>query len=119
MDENAAPRVPFLERKSATHKQILGGTALAMVLYMMPGLKGLFYTREEGVAVVDRVSRTEVALSSMENRITDKMNRNTDKIIDRIKETEERTMKNADRIERRIDGVEVVQRMSPQKRTTN
>jgi hypothetical protein len=87
-------------------RQLGGSAALIAGVAAMAPIKEWFYTRAEGEAQLQRVNRIELVLSELKLDLKKEMDRNTDKVIDRIKESEERTVKNADRIERRIDFLE-------------
>lgn len=96
---------------SLTHRQLgVGGISLVAALAALGPLKDYVYTRNEAVLQNQRVERVEIMLNNLELKITDRMNRNTDKIMDRIKEAEDRTVKTAERLEHRVDSLEVAMR---------
>ncbi len=87
-------------------RQLGGSAALIAGLAALAPIKELFYTRAEGEAQMQRLVRSELVISELKLDLKKEMDRNTDKVLDRIKESEERTIKNADRIERRVDMLE-------------
>ncbi len=87
-------------------RQLGGGAALVAALGVLAPVEKFFYTRAEGEAQLQRLIRSELVISELKLDLKKEMDRNTDKIMDRIKESEERTIKNADRIERRVDILE-------------
>lgn len=96
---------------SFTHRQLgVGGISLMAALTALGPLKDYVYTRNEALLQNQRVERVEVMLSALEMKITDRMNRNTDKIMDRIKEAEDRAVKTADHVEHRVESLEVAMR---------
>lgn len=110
----------FLERKTATHKQIIGGVGIAAALYFLPQLKALFVTREEGIAQSAQILEVKKSIDDLKDDLTHKIERGTDKIVERIKETEERSTKNVDRVERRVDALEALHLIDPKsKKITN
>jgi hypothetical protein len=93
---------------SFTHRQLGwtgGGVIAALALFTQ--LKGSFFTREEGSFSMQQVMQIRTDVADLRNDMTIKNQRLADKIMDRIREAEERTVKNADRIERRIDLIEL------------
>lgn len=94
-----------------TNKQLgIGGLILVAVMTALGPIKDYVTARDEAILQNQRVERVEAMLNALEMKITEKMNRNTDKIMDRIREAEERTTKTADRLEHRIDSLEVAAR---------
>lgn len=101
-----------------THRQLGLGTGLAGLLIAITPIKEWFFTREEGVAQAKEITALRYAVDSFRSEVTGKMERNTDKILERIREAEERTVKNEDRIERRVDTLEASVRV-PRKGINN
>lgn len=101
MDE---PKVDNQKRKPSA-AQWAGGGLIGAILLLQP-VKDLFYTRDEATLQSQRVERMELAVMALEARLTEKMNRNTDKIIERLGEAEARTVKTSERLEARIDKIE-------------
>lgn len=91
---------------SFTHKQLgVGGSIVAAIMVLSP-VKTWFFTREEGLASAEKIAHVEASIQEMKQDLTRRLERSTDKIMDRIKEAEDRTVRNADRIEHRIDFLE-------------
>lgn len=110
-DENDLSKSKQRHTVSFTHGQLgVGGAIVAAIMTLNP-IKEWFFTREEGIAQRQNIELLRGEVISMRDEITRRLERNTDKIIDRMKETEERTARNGERLERRIDAVEVATRM--------
>ncbi len=103
---------------SFTHKQLGVGTGLAAILIAIAPIKEWFFTREEGNAQTREIAALRSTVTILSAEVSAKLDRNTDKIMDRIKEAEERTVKNEDRIERRVDTLEAAMRI-PRKSSNN
>lgn len=96
---------------SFTHRQLgVGGVGLVAAMTALGPLKDYVYTRNEAVLQNQRVERVEIMINGLEVKLSERMNRNTDKILERIKDAEERTVKNEDRLEHRVDSLEVAMR---------
>ena len=102
---------------SFTHKQLGIGTGLAGLLIAITPIKEWFFTREEGIAQSKQIAQLQ---NQMDKGFTDqklyfvqaneenvrRLERQSDKIMEHIKESEARAMKGEDRLDRRIDTLE-------------
>jgi len=87
---------------SLTHRQIGVTGLIGLAVALAPYLKETFITREEGAQVSVQIEymRKDIA------EIKENQERNTDRILMGIKDSERRTEKNADRLELRVDSLE-------------
>jgi predicted type IV restriction endonuclease len=108
---------PAANKMRTSTKALYGGGVLAAILTFTP-IKNLFWTREEGNAIKDQIASVAKNEQSHYEEIIHRQERLADKIIDRIRESEERTVKNADRLERRVDIIEA-SRLNSSFRTKN
>ncbi len=102
---------------SFTHKQLGVGTGLAGLLIAITPIKEWFFTREEGVAQSRQIAALQI---QMDKGFTDqkiyfvqaneenvrRLERQTDKLMEHIKEAEARASKAEDRLDRRMDVIE-------------
>lgn len=95
---------------SLTHRQLGWGGGIVASLALVSQLKGNFFTREEGISQAQQLTDVRFEIASLKADMTTKIERATDKIVDRIKESEDRSTKNADRVERRVDALELASR---------
>ena len=105
MSEELAQAVAH-ERKTATHKQIIGGAALAAVFYWMPQLNSLFFTRQEGQALIERVTATQEIIKDLKVDLNSKIDIVKTEIIDEIRASEGRTVANTKEIQDRVNRLE-------------
>lgn len=71
------------------------GSVLVAAIMVLNPVKEWFFTRDEGLAQAARIERLEQSIIQAKTEI-----------IERIKESEVRSMKNQERIEKRIDRLE-------------
>lgn len=103
---------------SFTHKQLgISGGILAAIA-MVSQLKGVFTPVEKSEAQEQRISELRLDISSTRNELTETIRRGNDKIIDRIRESEERSSKNSESHDRRIESLEASLRI-PRARKEN
>lgn len=98
--------VTAAERKTATHKQIIGGAALAAVFYWMPQLNSLFFTRQEGQALIERVTETQESIKDLKGDLNTKIDSIKNDIIDEIRAAEGRTVASSKEIQDRVNRLE-------------
>ncbi len=102
---------------SFTHRQLGVGTGLAGLLIAITPIKEWFFTREEGVAQSRQIAALQVQMdkSFTEQKIyfvqaneenVRRLERQTDKLMEHIKESEARASKAEDRLDRRMDTIE-------------
>lgn len=110
MEDNREEKI----RKTVTftHKQLGVTTGIAAALIAIAPIKEWFFTREEGVAQARELAALKHSVDTLRSEVSGKLERNTDKILERIREAEERTVKNEDRIERRVDSLEATFRFN-------
>lgn len=102
-----------------THRQLgLGGGVLAAIMTLSP-MKEWFFTRDEGKAQIERLDKTEVAIKELKADLNAKIDKSTEMIIDSVKEARDQSYKDADRLERRVDSIEVALRMPKFKKESN
>lgn len=89
-----------------TKKQIVVGGAIIAALAILQPLKDWFVTREEGQAQDQRIAVLQHVIEETRIELTRTMERNTDKIIDRLNESEGRAQKNLEKLERRVETLE-------------
>jgi hypothetical protein len=85
-----------------SHRQIGATGLIGLAVALAPYLKETFVTREEGAQVA-------IQLEYMRKDITEikiSQDKNTERIVSEIRESDRRTEKNADRIETRVDNLE-------------
>lgn len=109
-----------VERKSVTHKQVLGGAGIAMAVYFMPQLQTLFWTRQEGVAINERVTTTQSNLDSLKSELKTDLAQAKFDIISEVRAAEGRTSESQKRIESRVNRLEdIALRLSPKRKSDN
>lgn len=94
------------EKKTATHKQILGGAALAAAFWWMPQVQSLFFTRQEGVALIERVTATQESIKDLKADLNIKIDTVKSEIIAEIHSSEERTASNSKEVQERVSRLE-------------
>ncbi len=96
---------------SFTHRQLGVGTGIAGILIAISPIKEWFFTREEGVAQSKQIAQLQ---AQVDRGFTDqklyfvqaneenvrRLERQTDKIMEHIKESEARSSKSEDRLDR-------------------
>jgi gas vesicle protein len=136
MEDSSEPGSKVRKTVSFTHKQLgIGGCVITAALIISP-LKGFFFTREEGnshAAQLEEIKKSQTdGFKSFESTLqianeeqTRRLERVGDKIVERIKEVEARTVRsderlerNDERLERRIENLEFVGRI-PKPKLTN
>lgn len=120
-DERQPPADDSHQRKtvSFTHKQLGWGGGIIAALGLVAQLKGTFITREEGMSQTQQLSDIRLQIVTLKTDVTARIDRMADKIVDRIKETEERSVRNVDRLEKRVDNLEIVSHSSVGKKINN
>lgn len=105
---------------SFTHRQVGAGGAIIAALISIQPLKELI--RDESKTTVKRLENVEITQIEIKKLITEndkeavrRQERSNDKIIDRIKEAEARTVSSQERIERRVDTLEASIMTEPKK----
>lgn len=111
MDESEKDSASKIRKTvSLTHGQLGAGGAIIAALMVLQPLKDWVYTRDEAnlqlAAQTQRIERIEVSLASYNEDMVRRLERNTDKIIERLKETEERLARSQGVIERRVESLE-------------
>ncbi len=96
---------------SFTHRQVGGVGLVGLVVALMPYLKETFVTRDEQRLAAIEIQYMRKDLQDLKESIES----STIKVLDQIKESEKRTVKNEDRLERRIENVEVALRLKSNK----
>lgn len=91
-----------------------GGCLVAAILVLQP-VKEWFVTREESNAQAAQIQTLKVAISEAKDELTRRLERSSDKIIDRINEVEARVGKNVDKIEHRVETLEANRAISKTK----
>ncbi len=92
---------------SLTHRQIGATGLIGLAVALAPYLKETFVTRDEQKVVAVQMEQMSKELAEL--RVS--VDANTIRILDQIKESERRTGKNEDRLERRVDGLEAALRL--------
>ena len=87
---------------SLTHRQIGATGLIGLAVALAPYLKETFITREEGAQVSVQIEYMRKDIAELKYN----QERNTDRILVEIKESEKRTVKNEDRLENRLDRME-------------
>lgn len=101
---------------TASRGQMLtAGGIIAAILTIQP-LKEAFITREEGKAQADKINELQASIDKTKDELTRSIERNSDKVIERLTEAEERVSKTVDTLERRIESLESANRMVPSHR---
>lgn len=116
MDEGPVdnkPKPPAGINVTSKHLGVGGGLIAAIALVTQ--MKGMFVPVEKGDSLLMQIQAVQVSVATMREEFSRKLERNTDKIIDRINQTEERTSRNSDTQTRRIDSLEAYLRIRPQK----
>lgn len=91
---------------SISKSQLGFGSAIVMAIMILNPVKEWFFTREEGRAQAEQIAQLRVDLAETKDELTRRLERNADKIIEQIKDSEERSAKNQERIERRVEMLE-------------
>lgn len=91
---------------SLTHRQIGATGLIGLAVALAPYLKETFITREEGAQVSVQIEYMRKDIAEVKYN----QERNTDRILAEIKDSEKRTVKNEDRLEIRIDRMEASMR---------
>lgn len=123
-DEEVKPSKPV------TRAQMGTGIGVMAALAMVGQMKSFFVPVEKAASQDKQIetldkrfsdldSSTDKRFAEFRDDFTHKLERSTDKIIDRIKESEDRTSRAADTTSRRIDTLEAVILRSPGKSHTN
>ncbi len=99
-------------RKTVTlsHKQLGIGTGLAGLLIAVTPITDMFFTRAEGIAQSKDIAMLKASTEAFRLEVISKIEINTDRILLRIRESEERNVKNEDRLERRIDAIDAARK---------
>ncbi len=96
---------------SLTHKQLGATGLLGLAVALAPYLKETFVTRSEGVLVATQIEYMRKDIVSLQATVES----SAVEIKNQIKESERRTGKTEERLERRIDNLEVALRMKSNK----
>lgn len=103
-----------------THRQIGWGTgSLVTSLALISQLKSNFVTIEKANAQDQQMALLRLDIATVKNDLTDSIHRGNDKVIDRIKESEDRMSHTTDAQARRIEGLEASLRIGISKKSTN
>lgn len=102
-----------------TKKQVGVGSAILAAILILNPVKEWLFTREEGLAQTEKIHHLELQLVSTREELTRRLERNADRIIERIKETEDRVSQNQDRIEVRVQSLEASMRFSNKQSNKN
>ena len=102
-----------------TKGQLGFGSVVVMAIMILNPVKEWFFTREEGRSQAAQIAELQHDLATNKEELTRRLERNTDKILEAIKESEGRTVKNEDRLDRRIEKIEVVLQMGPRRGSNN
>lgn len=86
---------------------------------MIAQLKSVFLTREEGAAHSQQLIEVRLEIASLKVDMREQIEHATEKIVARIKESEDRSVKTAERIEGRVDTLELAQRANKTGRQNN
>lgn len=114
------------ERKDTgrTHKIVGYGGGVLGALALISQLKGSFITREEGTALSEKIvdlkttqtsqfSELRIFISNGQEEQVRKLERSNDKLVERMKETESRSVKAEDIINLRINNLESLLKFKP------
>ena len=111
-DERERPQTKEI---TLTHKQLGIGTGIAGLLIALTPIKEWFFTREEGVSLHQQIVKISNDMSTAKEEMLHGQERLADKIIERFKEAEDRENKMVDRLERRLDNLELLERTGKMK----
>ena len=89
-----------------TKGQLGFGSVIVMAIMILNPVKEWFFTREEGKAQAAQIEQLRTDLLAVQLELTRQFERSTDKVIESIKESESRSVKNTDRLERRVETLE-------------
>ncbi len=92
---------------SLTHRQIGVTGLITLAVGLTPYLKEAFVTRQEGAVMAIQVEYIRKDVAEIKNMVDS----NTTRILQEIKDSDKRTVKNEERIERRVDIIESVLRV--------
>lgn len=87
----------------------VGGVLVAAIMVLNP-IKEWFFTREEAVAQGQRIERLEVSVLDLKDELTRRLERNSDKIIEQIRDSRAQTQRELDMQQKRIDALEAFRR---------
>lgn len=104
---------------SFTHRQLGWGVGGLASIAMIAQLKSVFLTREEGAAHSQQLIEVRLEIASLKVDMREQIEHATEKIVARIKESEDRSVKTAERIEGRVDTLELAQRANKTGRQNN
>ena len=90
---------------SLTHRQIGATGLIGLAVALAPYLKETFVTKQEGQIVSMQIEYIRKDIAEIKTSLAT----NTTKIIDEMKDSEKRTGKTDERLERRIDALEEVE----------
>ncbi len=105
--DNSVDEEKIRKTVSLTHRQIGATGLIGLAVALAPYLKESFVTRDEQKIVAVQMEYLRKDISKMGEQIDS----NTQRILEEIKESDKRTVKNEDRLEHRIDVLESVSRI--------
>ncbi len=108
MAEEVKPSAEAIRKTvSLTHRQ-LGVTGLiGLAVAITPYLKEAFVTKQEGAVMAVQVEYIRKDVTEIKTML----DANTQRILEEVKESDKRTVKNEDRLEHRIDILESLSRI--------
>lgn len=98
-DEEVALRRP-------SKGQILTGVGIVSAILILQPVTEMFYTRNEAKAQAEQIQAIHTALIETKDELTRRLERNSDKIIERINESEARATRSMDKLEGRVERLE-------------
>ncbi len=94
---------------SLTHRQVGITGLIGLAVALAPYLKESFVTKQEGALVALQIEYMRKDISDLKAAVDS----NSAKIMEQMKDSEKRTVKNEERLERRIDNLEIAARLKP------